>query len=106
MTVVHVEGEIPLEYRETENTSKDALEFSFNLPEAGNYEISLYSEYLDGYIHLYSGTGYVSTPCFYSGEELIAEHYLSSTNCYFSLRFNEDAVEREITISIRPVYPA
>ena len=103
VTVVHVEGELPLEYRETENTSKDALEFSFNLPEAGNYEISLYSEYLDGYIHLYSGNGYVSTPYFSSGEELIEEHYLSGTSCYFSLRFYDDVVEREITISIRPV---
>ena len=103
VTVVHVEGELPLEYRETANTSKDALEFSFNLPEAGNYEISLYSEYLDGYIHLYSGNGYVSTPYFSSGEELIEEHYLSGTTCYFSLRFYDDVVEREITISIRPV---
>ena len=99
---VHIDGDIALTYRETENTSPDAVELSFVLPTAGTYTVLMYSTTNDGYAHIYSKGAYVVTNDFDADDYCEAVGYFQNTECYLSLRFHGNDVENEITISVYP----
>ncbi|MBR5448718.1 MAG: hypothetical protein IKV43_01900 [Clostridia bacterium] len=102
VVTVHIEGDIAIAYRETANTSNDAMELSFAITSAGEYTLSIDSATNDGYAHIYSGTGCIGTFYFYADEDSEFTGSFGSTNNYMSLRFYDIEAENGITISVSP----